>query len=70
MYDACLKWVAYVRFQPYTKKFCVYFFPKNENLIRWKGYSSLNDTWEVEENLNETTLRYLIFKHVSTQSLI
>ena len=34
---------------------------RNEYLIRWKEYSSLNDTWEVKENLNETALRYIFF---------
>ena len=33
------------------------FFFKNEYLICWKGYTSLEDTWEVEENLNETAIR-------------
>ena len=37
--------------------FYVFFFFKNEYLIRWKGYTSLEDTWEVEENLNETAIR-------------
>ena len=40
------------------KLFFASVFPfQREYLIRWKGYSSLADSWEIEENLNENVLR-------------